>query len=137
MKSSLIFKTGMKILTPLLLIGSLIIFWRGHQLPGGGFIGGLVAGAALAAYSFCYGKNAVLMLIRIHPLGLMFIGLACAVVSGFIGIFAQTEPFKGLWIEVAWIGKLGTPLLFDLGVYLLVAGFVATLTTKALQTEET
>ena len=130
MKKSLIFQIGVKGLLPLLLLISVIIFWRGHQLPGGGFIGGLVGGASLAAHAYAYGASATLCLIRIHPLTLVASGLVAALLSGIIGLFLGAGPFKGLWVSVPLLGVLGTPVLFDLGVYLLVVGFVLVFITQ-------
>lgn len=133
MKKSLIFQIGMKALLPLLIAGSVVIFWRGHQLPGGGFIGGLVAGATLAAHAFCYGFAATLRLIRIHPLSFVILGLLIALLSGTLGFLAERQPFMGLWLEMPWVGSIGTPVLFDLGVYLLVVGFVLVFITETLK----
>lgn len=133
MKTSIIFQLGMKILTPLLLIGSAVIFWRGHQLPGGGFIGGLVAGATLATHAFCYGVDETLKLIRVRPISLIFFGLFFALSSGVISLIAQAQPFQGLWVSVPVVGVLGTPQLFDLGVYVLVMGLVAVFITEILR----
>lgn len=133
MKKSLLFQIGMKALLPILLIGSVIIFWRGHQLPGGGFIGGLVAGAALATHSFCFGFQATLRLVRLHPFTFVALGLLCALISGVLSLFFYSDPFKGVWISVPLIGSLGTPVLFDLGVYLLVIGFVIVFITQTLR----
>lgn len=133
MKKSLIFQIGMKALLPLLIAGSFLIFWRGHQLPGGGFIGGLVAGATLAAHAFCYGFSATLRLIRIHPLSFVVLGLLIALLSGALGFLAERQPFMGLWLEMPWVGSIGTPVLFDLGVYLLVVGFVLVFITETLK----
>jgi multisubunit Na+/H+ antiporter MnhB subunit len=47
MKNSLFLQTALRILVPLLLVASVLVMWRGHQLPGGGFIGGLIASSAL------------------------------------------------------------------------------------------
>lgn len=133
MKKSVIFQVGMKILLPLLLLGSALIFWRGHQLPGGGFIGGLVAGAALAAYAFCHGVQATMRLIRFHPLSFVVSGLFFALLSGVTSFFLGKQPFTGLWVSVPIVGALGTPILFDLGVYLLVLGFVLVFITETLR----
>lgn len=133
MRSSIIFQIGMKILTPLLLLGSLVIFWRGHQLPGGGFIGGLVAGAALATHAFCYGADTTLKLIRLHPLTFIFVGLFFGLTSGVLSVLAGQQPFQGLWVPAPVVGMLGTPQLFDLGVYVLVMGLVAVFITETLR----
>ena len=135
MKKSLLFQIGMKPLLPILLIGSAIIFWRGHQLPGGGFIGGLVAGATLATHAFAFGAQETLRLVRMQPLSFIAWGLFCALLSGVLGFVVGAEAFTGLWISVPVIGSLGTPVLFDFGVYLLVIGFVLVFITEILQEE--
>ena len=133
MKKSVVFQIGMKAFLPLLLIGSVLIFWRGHQLPGGGFIGGLVAGSTLAAHAFCFGSEATRKFVRFHPLWFVIVGLFFALVSGIISAFAGVDPFTGLWIKTPLLGDLGTPLLFDLGVYSLVIGFVLVFITETLR----
>lgn len=133
MKKSIIFHIGMKTILPVLVIGSFVIFWRGHQLPGGGFIGGLLAGAALATHAFCFGVQATLRLILIHPLSFIFLGLFLALLSGILSFSIGEQPFTGLWVSVPLISSLGTPILFDLGVYLLVIGFVIVFITQILQ----
>jgi len=134
MKPSLIFQIGMKFLTPFLLLVSVVLFWRGHQLPGGGFIGGLVAGATLATHAFCFSAAATLRLIRLEPLTYVFLGLFFALVSGLVApILSGGEPFQGVWHAVFLVGDLGTPQLFDLGVYLLVMGLVVVFVTDMLK----
>jgi multicomponent Na+:H+ antiporter subunit B len=133
MKKSIIFQIGMKTILPVLLMGSFLIFWRGHHLPGGGFIGGLLAGAVLATHSFCFGVQKTLRTIRIHPLSFIFIGLFFALLSGVLSFIVGDLPFTGLWTSIPLIGSLGTPILFDLGVYLLVIGFVVVFITQVLQ----
>lgn len=132
MKKSLIFQIGMKVLLPVLLLCSFIIFWRGHHLPGGGFIGGLVAGATLATYAFCFGAQAMLKIVRFQPLTFVFLGLGCALLSGLLSFSKGLEPFVGLWTSLPLIGSIGTPVMFDLGVYLLVVGFVLVFVSETL-----
>ncbi len=135
MKNSLIFQVGMKVLLPILLLCSFLIFWRGHQLPGGGFIGGLVAGAALATYAFCFGADVMLKFVRLQPLTYVFAGLTCALLSGLLSFSQGLEPFVGLWTSAPLIGSIGTPVMFDLGVYLLVIGFVLVFVSETLKGE--
>lgn len=133
MKKSLIFQVGMKVLLPLLLFGSAILFWRGHQLPGGGFIGGLVAGATFGAHAFCYGIQSTLRLIRIPPFAFVALGLFCALMSGLMSLALGGQAFTGLWTSMPLLGHVGTPLLFDFGVYLLVIGFVLVFVIESLR----
>lgn len=57
--STLIFRTIAPYLAALMLLFSLFVLLRGHNLPGGGFIGGLIAASSVAIYGIAYGVNAV------------------------------------------------------------------------------
>ncbi len=124
MKNSIILSTAVKYLIPLLLIFSFFLLLRGHNEPGGGFVGGLVAASAYALYAIANGVNEAKKLLKTDPLFLIGIGLLTALLSGLIAVFIGQDFMTGLWLknEVPVIGKLGTPLLFDIGVYILVLG---------------
>ncbi len=136
MKRSLIVQVGLRAVLPALLLGSFLVFWRGHNLPGGGFIAGLVAGAAFALYGFYNGAESLLSLVRIRPLTYVALGLFLALISGLVGAFAAGAPFKGVWAHLPILGPIGTPLIFDFGVYLLVTGFVLVFIVGTLQEEK-
>ena len=124
--SSLILRTTARLLVALLLLFAVFVLLRGHHEPGGGFIGGLVAATAFALYSFAEGPLAVRAALRVSPLGVAAVGLAVALVAGLIGPLTG-EPFlAGVWGELAGI-EVGTPLLFDVGVFLVVVGSVLAL----------
>jgi multicomponent Na+:H+ antiporter subunit B len=121
---SLILKTATRYLLPLLLILSVYLLLHGHNEPGGGFVGGLVAAAAFALYTIAYGVGEARRILRVDPKVLIGLGLLAALLSGCIALFSR-EPFlTGLWSEVGlpldW--KFGTPQLFDAGVYFVVIG---------------
>ncbi len=121
MSHTLILKFALKLITPVLILLSVLIYWRGHQLPGGGFIAGLVAGGALAMRDLFTDK----IIQSRTPFLFIQIGLATALLSGLIAVILGHESFmKSVWVEVPLIGSLGTPMLFDLGVYFIVIGFV-------------
>ena len=124
MKSSLILSNTVKYIIPLLMIFSFFLLLRGHNEPGGGFTGGLVAASAYALYMIANGLNEAKNLLKISPIYLISIGLAIALFSGFVSLFAGKEFMTGMWLENEFplIGKIGTPLIFDIGVYLLVLG---------------
>lgn len=107
----------------LMFLFSLYLFYRGHNLPGGGFIGGLVAASGFHVYALAFGIERARALLPLAPSELAVLGVAVALFSGLLA-FLQGLPFlTGLWGEV--LGqKVGTPLLFDLGVYLGVVGAV-------------
>jgi multicomponent Na+:H+ antiporter subunit B len=123
---SLILSTTTRLLIPLMLIFSIFLLLRGHNAPGGGFIGGLVAASAYALYSISFGVDETKKLLNIDPLSLIKVGLAVSMISSLIPVIFGDTYFKGLWLEneIPVIGKLGTPLIFDIGVYLVVIGIV-------------
>ena len=128
--SSLILSTATRYLLPLLLLFSIFLLLRGHNDPGGGFVGGLVAAAALALYGLAFGPVEARRLLKVEPRRLIGIGLLLALSSGLVAVLFLGRPFMtGVWstIELPALGKPGTPLLFDLGVYLVVVGVTLTI----------
>ena len=91
--NTLIFRTIAPFLTALMLLFSVFILLRGHNEPGGGFIGGLIAASALAIYGIANGVPAVRRAIRFHPLAIAGTGLLMSSVAGLISIFAAV-PFQ-------------------------------------------
>jgi multisubunit Na+/H+ antiporter MnhB subunit len=109
---------------------SLIVLWRGHNEPGGGFIGGLLGAAAMILLVLAYGVDYATRKMWIPPHVLMAIGLLTAGGSGLLSIMAGKSFLTGLWLptfSLPLLGSihLGTPLIFDIGVYLTVFGFVS------------
>lgn len=120
--TSLIFRTAARYLVPLLLLFSIFTLLRGHNLPGGGFAGGLLAATAVALYIFAWDAGAAKRAIPIDPHFLIGLGLAIVLVCGFGGM-ATGDPFlTGKWTVIGTETAIGTPLLFDIGVYLVVFG---------------
>jgi multicomponent Na+:H+ antiporter subunit B len=121
---SLILPVATRYLLPLLLLFSVFVLIRGHNEPGGGFIGGLVAAAAFALYAIAFDVTQARRALGVHTHTLIGAGLLTALVSGLLPVFASRPFLTGLWSEqvVPVLGKLGTPLLFDIGVYLTVIG---------------
>ncbi|MDT0690747.1 Na+/H+ antiporter subunit B [Salegentibacter sp. F188] len=127
---TLILKTASNYLLPLLLLFSVFILLRGHYLPGGGFVGGLIAAIAFVLHSFANGLNNTKNLLRIHPGFLMPIGLALSFLSGMTPVLFADMPFMtGLWMhgDVPVLGSIGSALFFDIGVYLVVIGVTLTI----------
>ena len=113
-------------LVPLILVFSVFLLLRGHEQPGGGFVGGLVASIALSLYAFVFGPRAARGILRVDPRAVGAVGLAVAIASGFVGSIRGAAPFlTGQWGTLAGL-KIGTPVLFDVGVYLVVIGVVMT-----------
>ena len=126
---SIIFLTATTYLLPLLLLLSVYLLLHGHDLPGGGFVGGLVASAAFALYAISHGVEESRRMIRIDPKTLIGIGLLTALVGGCLSLFASKPFLTGLWTtwELMKKWKIGTPVLFDIGVYLVVVGAILTI----------
>lgn len=123
--TSLIFATVSRLMLSILLLFSVFLLLRGHDEPGGGFIGGLVAATAIIVYALSTSPRAGRTLIRIDPIRLIGLGLLVAAVSGLVSILRGLPAFTGQWVTL-YLGelslKIGTPLIFDIGVYLLVIG---------------
>ncbi|GBC77767.1 Na(+)/H(+) antiporter subunit B [bacterium HR08] len=120
-RASVILGVAVRALLPLLLLFSIFLLLRGHHAPGGGFIGGLVAAAAVALYALAYGATAAQQLLRLSPRGLVAAGLATALASALVGPLTGAPFLTGRWMKVGRL-ELGTPLLFDVGVFLVVIG---------------
>lgn len=121
--TSVILRTATIILLPLTLLFSLFIFWRGHNEPGGGFIGGLVAATAFSLYALAFDVSSARRLLHMHVKQLMGIGIGIAALAGVLGLVAGRPFMTGLWPDAI---KVGTPVLFDLGVFLTVISVVLT-----------
>ena len=136
--NSLILQIATKYLKPILLIIGIIALFRGHNYPGGGFIGGLLTSLSVVYVSLAFTSGKIKSRLFIHPQYYIGAGLLIAMVS-FLPSLLKSEPLmKGIWItlKVPLINdiKLGTPLLFDIGVFLTVIGvtlmFLFTLSIK-------
>jgi multicomponent Na+:H+ antiporter subunit B len=134
--NTLIFRTAAPFLTALMLLFSVFVLLRGHNEPGGGFIGGLIAASAFAIYGIACGVTAVRRAIIFHPLAIAGFGLLASTLAGLISVFAGVPFMTGLWIYPHLFGvevPLSTVMLFDIGVYLVVVGAIASI---ALALEE-
>jgi multisubunit Na+/H+ antiporter MnhB subunit len=105
------------------------LFFRGHNLPGGGFIAGLCTALSFVMLGFVQGVEKLRGFLRVNPMRLATTGLVIAAVSGLFGLFgggAFLEHYHPYFKNVPVLGDvyLGTPVLFDLGVFLVVVGVV-------------
>jgi multicomponent Na+:H+ antiporter subunit B len=134
--NTVIFRTIAPFITALMLLFSVFILLRGHNEPGGGFIGGLIAASALAIYGIAFGVEAVRRAIRFHPLAIAGFGLLLSCLAGLISVLFAVPFMTGLWVYPVVAGvevPLSSVMLFDLGVYFVVLGAVASI---ALALEE-
>jgi multicomponent Na+:H+ antiporter subunit B len=126
----LILQTTARALQPLLLFFSVFLLLRGHQHPGGGFVGGLLAAGAFTIHGIAFGIDSARQSLRIDPRTLIGIGLATAVASGSLSLLRGQPLLTSIWVSWGLGARrldLGTPLLFDAGVYLLVMGTTLTI----------
>ena len=124
--NTLILREATRLLVALILVFSVFLLLRGHDQSGGGFVGGLVASIAFSLHAFVSGPAAVRRMLRADPGGIAAAGLATAIASGLVGPVAAGAPFlTGWWWTVGGV-KVGTPIVFDVGVYLVVVGVVLT-----------
>jgi multicomponent Na+:H+ antiporter subunit B len=133
---TLILSTILKALTPLFIGFAVYMFFRGHDNPGGGFIAGLIASIPLMIHSMVFGFKNTREKFRINPRLLTGLGLFLALLSGFFSV-SMGDPFMtSIWVDekLPLIGKIGTPIFFDMGVFLVVFGVVLQITF--LLTEE-
>ncbi|MPZ12712.1 MAG: Na+/H+ antiporter subunit B [Kiloniellaceae bacterium] len=129
--NSLVLRAASRFLMTLLLLFSVFLLLRGHNEPGGGFIGGLVGAAAFTLHAIAYDVEEARRVLQIEPRHLIGAGLLLAAFSGLVGVLAGRPFLTGQWTswELPGWGSLevGTPLLFDAGIYLVVAGTVLTI----------
>ena len=124
--NTLILRTAARLLIPIQVVFSLFLLLRGHNDPGGGFAAGLVIATAFALHALAFSPGATRQMIPIQPVTVAGLGLIVALGSGAIGLLAGDPFLTGHWLEGTLAGfKLGTPLMFDVGVYLLVIGVTA------------
>lgn len=133
--SSLILRTATRPLVPLLLLFSVFLLVRGHHEPGGGFVGGLVAATAFVLIALAEGSTAARSALRIEPVRLIPAGLATSSIAGLLGLLDGRPFLTGLWLpgSTEAIPTFGTPLLFDFGVYLTVAGVVLSIVFSVME----
>lgn len=124
--TSLILRTATRYMFPPLLVFSVYLFLRGHHFPGGGFVGGLFAGSAFTLYALAFDAAAARALLRCDPRTITAIGLAVALCSGLPGLLEGASFLTGIWWKLPFL-EIGTPIVFDLGVYLVVLGVLLTL----------
>ena len=128
--TSSILQTATRFLMPLLLLFAVFLLLRGHNEPGGGFVGGLVVAAAFVLYSIAYGVSASRRALLVEPSMLLGAGLLVAAGSGVPAVLLGRPFMTALWTRVG-VGSaavdVGTPLLFDVGVFLAVIGVVLTI----------
>ena len=126
--STLIFRTIAPVITVVMVVFSIFVMLRGHNEPGGGFIGGLIAASAIAIYGMAVGPEGVRRALKVDPLAVAGFGVMIAGLSGLLSLAFGVPYLTGLWAILHLEGAevaISTPLVFDIGVYLTVFGTVS------------
>lgn len=126
--NSLILRWSVRVLTPPIVVFSLWLLVRGHDAPGGGFIGALAAGAAVVLRYMVHGVEGMRRMLPVQAATLMGAGLVIASGMGFGGLLLGTAFLEGGIVEFQ-VGSLlefkaTASLVFDVGVYLIVVGMI-------------
>ena len=119
----IILRTFSYFILQITLLLSVLFLLRGHNHPGGGFIAALIACTGIGCYLLSY-KKLPQFVIHKHAI-LICSGMLCIMLSMVMPLFFGGNLFTGLWWKISFSGqliKLGTPLLFDIGVYLSILG---------------
>ncbi len=120
--NSIPLRTLLKVLIPILLVLSVMIFWRGHNSPGGGFIAALVAGCAMMLSYLSFPRDRRIFPVN-TPIYLTGAGVLIAVGAGFLGLLRGSFLYAihGHGLGQHWT----TSMIFDVGVYLAVLGMLS------------
>lgn len=127
-RRSLILDTTVRLVFDGALVLSVYLLVAGHNRPGGGFVGGLVAAAAIALRYLAGGPDDLDALVRVRPWSVLSVGLAVAVTTAVAPLLWSRSPLDQTAVEwkIPALGKVKatTATAFDVGVYLIVVGLV-------------
>lgn len=124
--SNSILPAAARIVIPAQYVMSIYLLLRGHNLPGGGFIGGLVLASAMVLRAMVDPSRQP----KFDLIAMAGIGLLTSITAAVIPLFSGNEWFTGIWGGSFWLPaigkvKIGTVLFFDIGVFLVVTGVSA------------
>ena len=129
-----ILRTVARVAVPLTFWVSFVIFLQGHNMPGGGFVAGVMAGAAGAMYLLAFGTARAA---RVPWWKVSVLGLLISVTTGTIPLLLGRPYMQhSIWhveLPVVQRYELPTATFFDLGVYLIVLGTLMTVFVELAQ----
>ena len=110
----------------IVLVFSGFMLLRGHNEPGGGFIAGLLGAGAFSLHLLAFGEQKTSEVLRVDLRVVVGVGLMLSLLSGLWAVVLNQPFLTAQWVKgaVPGVGKLGTVLMFDVGVYLVVFGSV-------------
>ncbi|MBQ2263094.1 MAG: Na+/H+ antiporter subunit B [Loktanella sp.] len=126
---SIILIAGSRLLVALLVVFSAYMLLRGHNQPGGGFIGGLVAATGFVIFAIACGTEDARRALRFKPTDIAAVGLGMALFAGIMAAIWSDAFFTGQWLFINATPEdkgipLSSVLIFDVGVFLVVLGSV-------------
>ena len=123
---SVILRKAARYLFPVIMLFSIYLLLRGHNEPGGGFVGCLAAASGFILNQLAFDLQSTKKLMNVESLTLIGVGLLTAMVSSVLTMLDGQPYFSSHWATIhitpAWHLEIGTPLVFDVGVYLVVLG---------------
>ncbi|HEX5567222.1 MAG TPA: hydrogen gas-evolving membrane-bound hydrogenase subunit E, partial [Streptomyces sp.] len=138
---SMLLETVTRLLFPAILMFSVYLLYSGHLRPGGGFAGGLVAGQAFTLRYLMGGRADTVFAVPLAPRIVAGGGLALAAVAGLVPLAFGGEPLAAMVLSgtlpVFGHIEMTTSVVFDTGVYLLVAGVCLMLLSAVGPAQET
>jgi len=125
-RRSIIFEVVTRLIFHSMIVFSIYLLLAGHNLPGGGFAGGLTAGLALTIRYLAGGRFELSEAATVSAGTLLGTGLATAAASGVVPLFLGGQVFQSaiieFWLPVFGNIKFVTSTIFDIGVYIVVVG---------------
>ncbi|MGY1752040.1 hydrogen gas-evolving membrane-bound hydrogenase subunit E [Blastococcus sp. SYSU D01042] len=118
----LVLQVAARVLVPGMAVLSAWLLWRGHDEPGGGFIAALVAGIAVGVHQVAHGFPGLPRLLQ--PVTLVGSGLVVALGSGLVPVLWGDAFLTPYSVPVLSAVGIGSAVVFDLGVLLLVLGLL-------------
>ncbi|WP_017728442.1 Na(+)/H(+) antiporter subunit B [Halalkalibacterium ligniniphilum] len=129
--NNVLLHTLSRVVTLIILIFSVYLFFAGHNNPGGGFIGGLMTASALMLMYLTFDFSKIKKALPINFTSFIAAGLLFAIGTGFastlFGFPYLTQFFDYYQLPILGEVELTTALPFDLGVYLVVVGIALTI----------
>jgi multicomponent Na+:H+ antiporter subunit B len=107
---------------------AILLLLRGHNKPGGGFIAGIIIATGFIMYGMVFGSAAIERILHFNTRKWMGVGLLLVLLAAVIPVFMGLPPLTGMWYvdKLPLLGELhlGTPLLFDTGIFIGVIGVI-------------
>jgi multicomponent Na+:H+ antiporter subunit B len=116
---------------------AVLLLLRGHNKPGGGFIAGIIIATGFILYGMVFGSAKIEKLLYFNTRQWMGVGLIFVFIAVLIPVFMGLPPLTGVWYidTLPLIGELhlGTPLIFDTGIFLAVTGVILSIVITIME----